>query len=374
MRTVSGLTVAVLTLGSVARSQSVLVPPVDISSLTHEHTNTPGSPPLADTVDSVQFPCSGGACNGTGFTASIGTGTTIVIRYEAPAGTRFTVTRAPGGTQSFFAYGKWQTGTGDVTSSFPTATITFENLVGAPPTLGTSLNYISDNGHILLSYNVYTVNGNFSFTALDVQFTVSNALVPASRTYNPVESTVTRSFGSWHQFLGSTSDSTVMSIEPIPGTGFCFGDGSGTECPCGNSGSPGRGCQNSSTTGGALLTAAGTSNPDTMVLSATGEKPTALTIFLQGSQAIAAVPYGDGLRCVHGVLKRLYTKTAIGGSASAPQGGDLSITARSAQMNHPIASGSTRYYMTYYRDGVPGFCPSPAGSTFNGSNGWTILW
>ena len=111
-----------------------------------------------------------------------------------------------------------------------------------------------------------------------------------------------------------------------------------------------------------------------MVLSANGERPTAITIFLQGTQAIAAVPYGDGLRCVNGVLKRLYTKTASAGSVSAPQGGDLSITARSAQRGDTIAPGSSRYYMTYYRDGVAGFCPTPTGNSFNASNGWKIDW
>lgn len=374
MRAVHPFAAAVLSLASVVGAQSVHVPPVGISVLTHEHTFTPGSPPFTDTVDAVDFPCDGVACNGPGFTASIGTGDTIVIRFEAPTGRRFAVTRAPGGNQVFFASAHWQTDNGDATSNFATPTITFENFAGVAPTPGESLHYVSNNGEAVYSHNVYTVNGDFSFTALDVQFTVGHALSHTSRTYHPVDSSASPSFGSQHQFFGTASDTMVMAIEPIPGTGFCFGDGTETPCPCGNSGSVGRGCQNSSTTGGALLTASGTSSPDTMVLSASGEKPTSLTIFLQGNQAISAVPYGDGLRCVHGVLKRLYTKTASGGAVSAPHGGDLSITARSAQMGHTIAPGSTRYYMTYYRDGVAGFCPSPTGSSFNGSNGWTILW
>jgi hypothetical protein len=156
---------------------------------------------------------------------------------------------------------------------------------------------------------------------------------------------------------------------------FCFGDGTElTPCPCNNDGGPGRGCENSGGTGGALLTVTGSTSPDTVVLTAVGEKPTALTIFLQGTQSIQPVAYGDGLRCVHGVLKRLYTKTAVAGQSSAPAGGDLSITARSAQLLDPISSGQSRHYMTYYRDGVPTFCPSPAGSTFNGSNAVSILW
>jgi len=164
------------------------------------------------------------------------------------------------------------------------------------------------------------------------------------------------------------------TLEAETGASFCFGDGSGTPCPCGNDGSSGHGCENSASTGGALLTATGSTSPDNVVLTVVGEKPVALTIFLQGTQAIAPVPYGDGLRCVHGVLKRLYVKDAVAGQSSAPAGAELSITARSAQLFDPIAPGQTRYYMTYYRDGVATFCPSPVGSTFNGSNAVSILW
>ena len=84
--------------------------------------------------------------------------------------------------------------------------------------------------------------------------------------------------------------------------------------------------------------------------------------------------YGDGLRCVGGALKRLYSRSASGGAAQAPQGGDPSITARSAALGDPIAPGSSRYYMTYYRDANPGFCPNPPGNTFNASNSLSILW
>lgn len=375
MRTFTAFAVAVLSLAPLTRAQTVFVPPVEILTLTHAHYVEPPPPTmLTITHDSVAFPCTGGACNGPGFAASIGQGDTIVVRFEAPVGKQFVVTRAPGGTQSFIARAHWQTNVGDLASGGSIAAVTFENLTGTPPTLTYELNYVSDNGQVVKCWNDYTVSGNFSFTAMNVQFTVGQALVHQSRTYNPVDSNSSRAFGSVRVVNGTTNDATVMSIEPIPGSAFCFGDGTGTTCPCGNNGSLGRGCQNSSSTGGARLTVGGTTSPDTLVLTATGEKPTALTIFLQGTQAITAVPYGDGLRCVHGVLKRIYNKTAIGGTASAPQGGDLSITARSAQLNHPIAPGSTRYYMTYYRDGVGGFCPSPMGSSFNGSNAWTILW
>jgi hypothetical protein len=58
----------------------------------------------------------------------------------------------------------------------------------------------------------------------------------------------------------------------------------------------------------------------------------------------------------------------------APLAGDQSISARSAALGDPISSGSTRFYMTYYRDANPAFCPNPPGNTFNSSNSLSIGW
>ncbi|HZN54013.1 MAG TPA: hypothetical protein VFB67_01710, partial [Candidatus Polarisedimenticolaceae bacterium] len=84
--------------------------------------------------------------------------------------------------------------------------------------------------------------------------------------------------------------------------------------------------------------------------------------------------FGDGVRCAAGTLKRLYVKNAVGGVATAPVAGDLSITARSAAAGDPLAPGAVRYYQTYYRDPDPAFCPIPPGNTFNSSNGLIITW
>jgi hypothetical protein len=161
-----------------------------------------------------------------------------------------------------------------------------------------------------------------------------------------------------------------------PGISFCSADGTlATFCPCLNFGNAGNGCGNSQNAAGANLASAGTVSPDTVVLTATGELPTSLTIFLQGdSQDTNGLVFGDGLRCVTGNLKRLYSKNAVAGTVAAPTGGDPSITSRSAALGDPIAPGSTRYYMTYYRDPSPSFCGAPMGSTFNGTNGQIITW
>ena len=161
-----------------------------------------------------------------------------------------------------------------------------------------------------------------------------------------------------------------------PPASFCFGDGSGVACPCGNSGTAGRGCQNSATTGGALLTAAGQSSlaNDTLSLTSNGELPSVTSIFLQGDVAITGVSFGDGVRCAGGVLKRLYVHNALAGVVSAPIAGDLSIHARSAALGDPLSAGAPRYYQTYYRDPAPAFCASPSGNTWNISSGVTVVW
>lgn len=165
----------------------------------------------------------------------------------------------------------------------------------------------------------------------------------------------------------------VPDVGPIQA--FCFGDGSSTLCPCGNFGGTGRGCDNSAGTGGALLSATGQLANDTIVFSSSGELPTALTIFMQGTanQAPAAI-FGDGVRCTGGTLKRLYVKPAVAGVATAPGVGDLSVRAQSAALGDVIPAGATRYYQAYYRDADPNFCPGPTGNTFNISSGLQILW
>ena len=155
---------------------------------------------------------------------------------------------------------------------------------------------------------------------------------------------------------------------------FCFGDGSGAPCPCGNSGSLYGGCENSASTDGGRLYATGGTNPDTLVLHAIAEPVSAPSIFLQGDAAISATNFGDGLRCVGGRLTRLYVKTALDGTCSAPGPGDASVSARSAQLGDPIAPGATRYYQTYYRDPSLTFCPSPQGDTWNVTTGLIVPW
>jgi hypothetical protein len=161
---------------------------------------------------------------------------------------------------------------------------------------------------------------------------------------------------------------------------FCEpGVGSVAPCPCSNPpAGPGSGCDNSSSTGGAVLAAAGGTilSSDSLAFSTTGETSGALSILLQGNALVAnGLVYGQGVRCVGGELKRLFTKTAVSGAIRAPDfgAGDISVSERSASRGDVIPAGATRWYLVYYRDPtVLGGCP--ASSTFNASQGGSITW
>ncbi|MBK7644328.1 MAG: hypothetical protein IPJ19_15005 [Planctomycetes bacterium] len=151
------------------------------------------------------------------------------------------------------------------------------------------------------------------------------------------------------------------------------------DCPCNNPpASPGRGCDNSSATGGAMLAASGVASlsADTLAFSTTGEKPNATSILLEGDSVLATgAPFGQGVRCVGGTLRRLYTKTAHNGAVLVPDlaASDPTVSARCAQLGVAITLGETRVFLVYYRDPlVLGGCA--ATSTYNATQSGAVLY
>ncbi len=156
-----------------------------------------------------------------------------------------------------------------------------------------------------------------------------------------------------------------------PTTPFCVGDGTGTACPCGNSGSPGNGCANSIVPAGAHLAGSGLASlaADTFKLIGTG-MPDAAALYYQGTSMLGGgngIVFGDGLRCVGGTILRLGTKVNAGGTSQYPEAGDLPISVRG--MVPP--GGGPRLYQCWYRNADPGFCTP---NTFNLSNGVEVTW
>jgi hypothetical protein len=105
---------------------------------------------------------------------------------------------------------------------------------------------------------------------------------------------------------------------------FCFGDGSGTACPCGNTSVPGldQGCANS-TGGGGMLHASGIASVanDTFSLSTSGLPPSASALFFQGNakqSGGAGAVFGDGLRCVTSGVFRIGVRQCTNGATLVP--------------------------------------------------------
>jgi hypothetical protein len=153
------------------------------------------------------------------------------------------------------------------------------------------------------------------------------------------------------------------------GTAFCFGDGSGTACPCGNSGASGNGCASSVFSSGAHLASIGAPSiaQDSLTLAGTG-MPNSFALYFQGTSQInggAGSAFGDGLRCAGGSIVRLKSKLNAGGSSTYPSGSDQPISVRGA--DH---AGDVRTYQCWYRNAAA-FCTP---STFNLSNGIQVVW
>ena len=148
------------------------------------------------------------------------------------------------------------------------------------------------------------------------------------------------------------------------GTGFCFGDGSGTFCPCGNTGGPGEGCANS-TGSGATLSAFGSNNAaaNDLAFAAANLIPNQPALLFAGDNAVAGgngVTFGDGLRCAGGNVRRLGVRVPnVNGDASWGPG--------FASPNW--MAGDTRRFQVWYRNPAGG----PCATTFNLTHGVEVV-
>ncbi len=172
---------------------------------------------------------------------------------------------------------------------------------------------------------------------------------------------------------GTPTQVAVAAQVPVGGPtvfALCFGDGSGTACPCGNNSAAGAnvGCLNSLGTGGGLTSTGSASvTADTLVLQGSG-MPDSSALYFQGTSVAgggAGTTFGDGLRCASGTVIRLGTKTNVLGSSQYPTGGDALISVRGA-----VSAGDVRTYQCWYRNAAA-FCTA---STFNLTNAVQASW
>lgn len=149
------------------------------------------------------------------------------------------------------------------------------------------------------------------------------------------------------------------------GVAFCFGDGSGTACPCGNPGAADSGCANS-TGSGAILTATGTNSilANDLVLSGSQLPAGTPGLYFSGTaqeNGGMGIVFGDGLRCASANIVRMEVVNADGSGNSSS-----SVSISSAV---GATSGSTNTFQLWYRD------PSgPCSGQFNTTNGYEVTW
>lgn len=168
----------------------------------------------------------------------------------------------------------------------------------------------------------------------------------------------------------SNPDVFLRDRGPLPAyASYCFGDGTGSTCPCLDS-QVGlqEGCP-SSLGYGAKLTAHGNPNvvTDTFVLDGS-QMPNSVALYLQGTQQVAngfGTIFGDGLLCVGGSIVRLGQETNVNGASHYPGVGDLPISVQGA-----APAGSTRDYQVWYRNSA-NYCTF---ATANLTNAIEVIW
>ncbi|MCB9914939.1 MAG: hypothetical protein H6828_07290 [Planctomycetes bacterium] len=166
---------------------------------------------------------------------------------------------------------------------------------------------------------------------------------------------------------GTSGGNEGLYLIEVPlGTAYCFGDGTGSACPCGNNGAAGEGCANG-TGAGAILSATGSTSlsGDNLVLAASQCPVNQPGLMFQGEVATnggLGSPFGDGLRCAGTNVVRLQTVFV---NASGDASTSVSISTKGG-----VSLGDTRYYQFWYRDPAGSAC----GAFFNLTNGLEITW
>jgi hypothetical protein len=176
------------------------------------------------------------------------------------------------------------------------------------------------------------------------------------------------------RFRPGTPDTWTIATR-VPGDvgslgAYCFGDGSGTACPCGND-SPigaGTGCLHSLGYGGRIAVGGIASIANDSLNLHGSAMPNSSALYFQGTATLsggAGTVFGDGLRCVGGSVQRLGTRMNTAGASSHPAPGDAAISVATG-----VVPGDTRNFQIWFRNAAA-FCSA---STFNLTNGIALTW
>jgi len=142
------------------------------------------------------------------------------------------------------------------------------------------------------------------------------------------------------------------------GAGYCYGDGTGTICPCAAFGGAGEGCL---TTSGSGATLVGSGNAivgnDGFTLDVSGAPANKPALFFQGNNQLSTVTAGDGVLCSNSSLRYAVNSTDANGNATQTGFGANAVP------------GQSLNYQYWFRD-----TGNTCGGGFNFTNGWAVTW
>ncbi len=232
-----------------------------------------------------------------------------------------------------------------------------------------------------------TVVLNFVHAAGDLQLAAFDAATctmpnPASlgtgnsetmRVANPSAAPITAAIKVWLQPGGPTSCndySLVASVAPyVALQPYCYGDGSGTACPCGNAdvAHPAFGGCSNVTGRGARLVASGTPSvmTDTLRFDFSFGPLGSFAVLVAGNNALAGglgLQAFDGLRCVGGELQRHGTRAISAAGTTNPWGFGGGPAGGLAAHGGYVA-GQRRHFQVFYRTNPVESCGNAQNTT-----------
>ncbi len=178
------------------------VPVVTVTQLTH--VAGPGY-----VTDTITIP--GPGYTSSGFVATVATGDVVTVHIAAPPGKKFVVHAPTSGAPASFMINMYWLGAGGTVSSEEPHTLTFENLVGTPPSQTYSLVALGDQRQIVEVWKDYVYTASFEFTGILVAITAARVLPPVSLAFNNVQSSSVPSFGAG----GSTAGPLIPIMEIV---------------------------------------------------------------------------------------------------------------------------------------------------------------
>ncbi len=160
--------------------------------------------------------------------------------------------------------------------------------------------------------------------------------------------------------LDVNGDAIPDECQQGAGLPYCFGDGSGTSCPCGNNDGTGAGCKNSTGNGALLYNLGGASvgSDDTALYVVRMPHNKNGLIFMASSPVAGGngIPFFDGLICAGGFTHRFGLHNS-GANGSFSQ---LNVATLAPTL---ITAGSVWNFQTWHRDPA-----GPCGTNANFSN------